>query len=127
MFVKSILFTSLLVCSCSIFVSVKGSETHDHGFSLTIVKDLNPSDPLSTSDSDSDDDLWMLPVNRERYYIIQGTLDELRASADELLMKIMVELTLGYDEVTIKNLVTDMATESKTNSIDQKICLKKLK
>ncbi len=128
MFAKSLLFTSLLVCSCSIFVSIKGSETHDYGSSLAIVKDLNSSDPLSTLDSDSDsDDELMLPVDREIYYIIQRTLNKLGASADELLMKIMVELMLSFDETTIKNLVTDMVTESKTNSIDRKICLNKLK
>ncbi len=130
MFVKSILFTSLLVCSCSIFVSVKGSETHDHGSSLVSVKDLNPFAPPSTlgsdSDSDSDDELLTLPLKPQRYYIIQGTLDELGASVDESLMKIMMELSLGYDKVAIKNLVIDMVNESKTNSIDPVICLEKL-
>ena len=103
MFAKSLLFSSLLVCSFSIFVNVKASNTPD-----------------------SDDKFLTLPINFERYNIIQATLDELGASATEPLMKNMMELTLGYEETTIKNLVIDIVKESKTNPIDREICLKNL-
>ncbi len=121
MFVKSVLFVSLLICSFSVFVSVKGSEAPD--------PDLGSSPVSMTVDSDfdSDDESSSLPVNFERCNIIEETLGELGASADELLMKIMDKLTLGYDKVTIKNLVIDMVNESETDSIDRAICLEKLK
>ncbi len=92
------------------------------------IEDLSLFDSSSILDfdSDPDDELLTLPLRTERNYIIQETLSERKASADESLMRIMLELTLGYDETIIKNLVSDMVEESKTNSIDQEICLKKL-
>ena len=125
---KSILFASLLVYLFSISVSIKGSEASDPGSSLVSVKDLNPFAPPSTldSDSDSDDGFLPLPVSFERYDIIQETLVELEASADESLMRIMMELTFGFDKTTIKNLVTDMVKKSKADSIDRKICFTEL-
>ncbi len=98
---KFMLFISLLISSLSIF-SVKDSNFY------------------------SDSKFLTLPINFERYNIIQATLNELGASADEPLMKNIMELTLGYEEITIKNLVIDIVKESKTNSIDREICLKNL-
>ncbi len=65
MFAKSIFFTNLLICSVSVFVSVKYSKTHDLGSSLTNVKNSNPFDPSSTLDSDFDfdDGFLLLPVD----------------------------------------------------------------
>ena len=102
---KFILFVSLLICLFSISVNVESS---------------------NVLDSDSDDELWTLPLKPERHYIIQATLDELGASVGKALMVIMLELTFGYDKMTIKNLVSDMVKESKTDFINQEICLKKL-
>ncbi len=110
---KSILFASLLAGLFSISVIVKGSDT------------LGPN-PTLDFDSDFDDELLTLPLKSDRYYIIEETLDELGASVNEPLITIMLELTLGYDKIAIKNLLIDMVKESKTDFIDQEICLKKL-
>jgi len=113
MFAKFVFFASLLVCSFSILVSVKCSEVSDPSLALD-------------SDSDSDSEFFTLPINFERYNIIQESLDELGASADNFSMEIMTELTFGYEEITIRNLVIDMVKESKTDPIDRAICIEKL-
>ncbi|MGB8367605.1 MAG: hypothetical protein WCD44_04565, partial [Candidatus Babeliales bacterium] len=60
------------------------------------------------------------------YKIIQTTLDEIGAFAPESLIKVITELTIDYEDIIVKNLVIDIAKESKEECIDQKICFRKL-
>ncbi len=80
----------------------------------------------SVSEVDPDSELLKLPINFERQSLVRVTLDQLQASADESLINIMVELTQGYNEDQIKDLVMDMVKESETMVINPDVCLKKL-
>jgi len=116
MVARSILFIGLLISSFATVVDIKGAEEFSPNESRR-DRDSVDSDPGNQSTQ---------PIDRQRYFIIDRALKKLGASADEQLREIMTNLTLGFDEDTIINLVTAMVEDSPTNNIDYDICLEKL-
>ncbi len=119
MVTKSMLFTGLLVSSFVTVIHIKGSEPEPEPGSIADERnrDFFDSDPEDEPDQ---------PTGRKRYLIIQKALDRLGASADEPLKEIITNLTLGFDEATIIDLITDMFIESPTKTIDHDVCIEKL-
>ncbi len=141
MFAKSILFTSLLVCSFSVFVNAKNSDVPDPDSNFTSVKNLNPFDPPSALDFNSDysssenqqDDFEdesffsRIPTESERDEIVKASLSSFEISATQDLIEGIVELTDGYSISQIVELTVDMInTSTEKNELNPFMCARKL-
>ncbi len=67
------------------------------------------------------------PTSAERREMVKGILLLTKKYAPESLIENIVELTEYYDIRTVKKLVSSMAEESKTNSLDQNNCIATLR
>ncbi len=128
MFAKSILFTSLLVCSFSVFVNIESSETPDPDF----TQNYNPVYSNSGNQHDRAEDefsFFQVSTESERDDFVRRFLFDYKKSASEYLIENIVELTDGYTNIQITGLMVDMLSASKEEEdmLERLICLKILK
>ena len=132
MFAKSILFTSLLVCSFSVFVNAKNSDALDPDSihsnfenEPTSYKDECPSCRVPIEDQELVEDQELEENEREELIEICLSIHEKIASKN--LIKNIVELTDGYTVRQIIELMGGIINESEENALDKASCLEKLK